>query len=76
VGKRRCGWDGVDDRRPFFVELMRAYEVSHVFCVPAIMLPALAADCARDHVYECFFAANPIPFEGGVGGPINPTAIK
>jgi acetolactate synthase-1/2/3 large subunit len=26
----------------FFVELMRAYEVSHVFYVPAIMLPALA----------------------------------
>ncbi|HLH70294.1 MAG TPA: hypothetical protein VKY90_15065 [Candidatus Dormibacteraeota bacterium] len=39
-------------------------------------LEALAEDCAADHVYECFFSASPIPFQGSVGGPVNPTAIK
>ena len=46
-------------------------------CVGEIFdLEALAADCAEDGVYEMFFAANPLPVTGSVGGPINPTAIK
>jgi hypothetical protein len=39
-------------------------------------LEELAADCARDDVYEFFFAAPPLPFTGAVASPINPLAIK
>jgi hypothetical protein len=39
-------------------------------------LEALAADCAADGVWECFFTAAPLPVTGGVGSPINPLAIK
>ena len=39
-------------------------------------LDELADDCARDGVYECFFAAPPLPITGAVGSPINPLAIK
>jgi hypothetical protein len=39
-------------------------------------LEALAADCARDGVYEFLFAAPPLPITGAVGSPINPLAIK
>jgi len=39
-------------------------------------LEALAADSAVDGVWECFFAAAPLPVAGGVGSPINPLAIK
>ena len=39
-------------------------------------LEELAADCARDGVYEMFFSACPLPVTGSVGGPINPVAIK
>ncbi len=39
-------------------------------------LEALADDCQGDGRYEMFFCANPLPVTGGVGGPINPTAIK
>jgi kynurenine formamidase len=36
----------------------------------------LAADCARDGVYEMFLAAQALPVTGGVGSPVNPIAIK
>ena len=39
-------------------------------------LEALAADCARDGVYEVFFVACPLPITGAVGSPVNPIAIK
>lgn len=39
-------------------------------------LEALAADCAADGVYDFFLAANPEPFVGGCGSPVNPVAIK
>lgn len=39
-------------------------------------LEDLAADCARDRVYEFFFAAPPLRITGGVGSPTNPIAIK
>lgn len=39
-------------------------------------LETLADDCAADRIYECFLSANPMPFTGSVGGPINPTVIK
>jgi kynurenine formamidase len=39
-------------------------------------LEALAADCADDGVYQFFLDASPEPFEGGVGTPVNPVAIK
>jgi kynurenine formamidase len=39
-------------------------------------LDELAADCARDGVYEFFFVAPPLPITGAVGSPINPLAIK
>jgi kynurenine formamidase len=37
---------------------------------------ALAADCASDGIYECFFCAPPLKFTRGVGSPINPLALK
>jgi kynurenine formamidase len=36
----------------------------------------LAADCARDGVYEFFFCGPPIKFSRALGSPINPLAIK
>lgn len=39
-------------------------------------LDELAADCARDKVYEFFFCAPPLPITGAVGSPVNPMAIK
>jgi kynurenine formamidase len=39
-------------------------------------LDDLAADCAADGVYECFFVASVMPVVNAVGSPINPIAIK
>jgi kynurenine formamidase len=39
-------------------------------------LDELAADCARDGVYEFLFVAPPLPITGAVGTPVNPLAIK
>jgi kynurenine formamidase len=39
-------------------------------------LKDLAADCAKDRVYEFFFCAPPLPITRAVGSPINPIAIK
>ena len=39
-------------------------------------LEALAADCAADGVWECFFSAPPLRVTGGVGSPLNPLAVK
>jgi kynurenine formamidase len=39
-------------------------------------LEGLAADCARDGVYEFLFVAPPLPVTGAVGSPINPYAVK
>jgi kynurenine formamidase len=39
-------------------------------------LEALAADCAQDGVWECFFSAPPLRVTGGVGSPLNPLAVK
>jgi len=39
-------------------------------------LEALAADCARDGVWEFLFSAPPLKVAGGVGSPLNPLAVK
>ena len=39
-------------------------------------LDALAADCARDGVWEFLFSAPPLKVTGGVGSPLNPLAVK
>lgn len=39
-------------------------------------LEALAADCANDGVNEFLLEASPEPFVGGLGGPVQPVAIK
>ena len=39
-------------------------------------LEALAADCAADGVYEFLLVASGLPITGGVGLPVNPTAVK
>lgn len=39
-------------------------------------LEALAEDCARDGVWECFLTIKPLNLRGGVGSPANATAIK
>jgi len=39
-------------------------------------LDALAAACAADQRYDCLLIAAPLPIRGGVGGPVNPVAIR
>jgi len=39
-------------------------------------LDALAADCARDGVWEFLFTAPPLKVTGGIGSPLNPLAVK
>jgi kynurenine formamidase len=39
-------------------------------------LDDLAADCAADGVWECFFTAPPLKVTGAVGSPLNPLALK
>jgi len=39
-------------------------------------LDELAQDCAGDGKYSFFFTAQPLPFTGAVGSPINPIAVK
>ncbi|MFC7260533.1 MULTISPECIES: cyclase family protein [Streptomyces] len=39
-------------------------------------LDALAEDCALDGTYEFLLAAQPLPFTGAVGSPVNPVAVK
>lgn len=39
-------------------------------------LDALAAACAVDRRYDFLLAAAPLPVRGGVGGPVNPIAIR
>jgi kynurenine formamidase len=39
-------------------------------------LDGLAAACAADGIYEFFLAAQPLPFTGAVGSPVNPIAIR
>lgn len=36
----------------------------------------LAADCARDGVYEFLLVAAPLPITGAVGSPVNPLALR
>lgn len=39
-------------------------------------LEDLAADCARENSYTCFFASVPLNLTGGVGSPANAMAIR
>jgi kynurenine formamidase len=39
-------------------------------------LDELAADCARDGIWEFLFCAPPLKITGGVGSPLNPLAVK
>src|SRR5438309_1494688 len=39
-------------------------------------LDELAADSARDGVWECLFSAPPLKVAGGIGSPLNPLAVK
>lgn len=39
-------------------------------------LEELAEHCASDGRYSFFFAGPPLPFEGAVGAPVNPVAVK
>jgi kynurenine formamidase len=39
-------------------------------------LDALAEDCARDGRYSVLLSAQPLPFAGAVGSPVNPIAVK
>jgi kynurenine formamidase len=39
-------------------------------------LDRLAEDCASDGVYEFLISAQPLPFTGAVGSPVNPIALK
>jgi kynurenine formamidase len=39
-------------------------------------LDSLAAACAADGRYDFMLAAGPLPVRGGVGGPVNPLAVR
>ena len=39
-------------------------------------LEALAEDCARDGIWNCFVSIKPLNLVGGVGSPANAVAIK
>ena len=39
-------------------------------------LDELAADCARDGVWEFLFSAPPLKVTGGIGSPLNPLGVK
>jgi kynurenine formamidase len=39
-------------------------------------LEALASACANDGVYDFLLAANPEPFTGATGSPVNPVAVR
>src|SRR3989442_8944152 len=39
-------------------------------------LDELAADSARDGVWEVLFSAPPLKVAGGIGSPLNPLAVK
>jgi len=61
-----------------------SFQPLHQVAIPHMGLPlgemwdvdALAADCAADGVYEFELVAQPLPFTGAVGSPVNPIAIK
>jgi kynurenine formamidase len=65
-------------------ELPDTYQPLHQVLIPTMGLlvgeifdlDALAADCARDGVYEFLFVAPPLPITGAVGTPVNPLAVK
>ena len=65
-------------------EIPETYQPLHQVFIPNMgllvgeifELDALAADCAKDGVYEFLFVAPPIPVTGAVGSPVNPFAIK
>jgi len=65
-------------------EIPDTYQPLHQVLIPAMGLlvgeifdlDALAADCAKDGVYEFQFVAPPLPITGAVGAAINPLAIK
>lgn len=66
------------------LEFPGSYQPFHQVAIPHIglmlgeiwQLDALAEDCASDGVYEFQLIAQPLPFTGGVGSPVNPIAIK
>ena len=65
-------------------EIPDSYQPLHQVLIPNMGLlvgeifdlEALAADCAKDHVWEFQFVAPPLPITGAVGSPVNPLAIK
>jgi hypothetical protein len=63
----------------------RLHEIfTHTLLLPMLGLPigelwdleALAADCATDGRYECFFTSAPLNLPAGVASPPNALAIK
>jgi kynurenine formamidase len=65
-------------------EIPDTYQPLHQVLIPHMgmlvgeifALDELAADCARDGVYEFLLVAPPLPITGAVGTPVNPLAIK
>jgi kynurenine formamidase len=65
-------------------ESTKAFQPWHWVVIPMMgitmgeifYLKDLAADCAKDRVYEFLFCAPPLPITGAVGSPINPNVLK
>ncbi|MET9319533.1 cyclase family protein [Streptomyces sp. NPDC003038] len=65
-------------------EFEDAFQPLHQVAIPHMGLligemwdpDALAADCARDGMYEFWLTAAALPITGAVGSPVNPIAVK
>jgi hypothetical protein len=68
----------VPDVHPRHTGMMHAYMIALLGLTIGEQwnLEALAEDCARDNVWECFVAAKPLNLVGGVGSPANAFALK
>lgn len=65
-------WPLADDRPSLHLAIARlGLTIGELFD-----LEALAADCATDGRYACFFTSSPLHVRGGVGSPPNAMAIK
>jgi hypothetical protein len=66
-----------DPRREYQVQLhVRILAMLGIPIGELFDLEALAADCAADGRYECFFTSAPINLPGGIASPPNALAFK
>jgi kynurenine formamidase len=72
------GTEVIPNETPDVLQPLHCVTLVHTGCLfgEIFDLDALAADCAKDGIYEFFLVAPPLTVTGAVGSPINPQAIK